>query len=507
MMKKFAVLLAITVLIAFTAPVLAATNPFMDVPMNSWAYDAVAQLASKGILSGYPDGLYKGRQPMTRYEAASVIARALAYVDMTKASKQDVDMLKRLIVEFKDELDALGVRVDALEKDMGIFKSRLGGWRISGSLRFDVDFRSVSEEWQIAEGLESKSMGNMGNADARINIDRFFGENERAFFRLQIRNSMDTDWDYDTREFMPAYFYATIPFLYDSYLTFGWLGDDAMDRRFGFAPDMDGRYDNNGWFNDTRMFMMKLEKSFELGSFYGYVAHQESDAGDGALLGANNDSWIVFANLDFNWNEQLGVGIGGQYVKEDDWNSASDWSSVFTGWIGVDFNFVPGAAFHGMIYFQSRDGDYYPYDESSNSWRLALDISQDLLNFTSLYAEYGRVGEGFYTLNGSANNMFVVGDKDAYGPIMDYLTAPVDLTFWKVGAAQEWTEKIRTWLFYVNATGDFAADAGMRQYGIGVDYAYNPYTIFSLNYMRWQGIDAFDDFDYSRVRFTTQISF
>jgi len=110
-MKKFAAVVAVAVLVAFAAPVFAATNPFMDVPMNHWAYDAIGQLAAHGILSGYPDGTYKGKQPTTRYEMASALARALAVVDMTKASKQDVEMLKKLVVEFKDELEALGVTV------------------------------------------------------------------------------------------------------------------------------------------------------------------------------------------------------------------------------------------------------------------------------------------------------------------------------------------------------------------------------------------------------------
>ena len=101
-MKKFLALVAVVVLVAFAAPAFAATNPFMDVPLNHWAYDAIGQLAAQGILSGYPDGTYKGRQPTTRYEMASALARALAVVDMTKASKADVEMLKRLVIEFKD---------------------------------------------------------------------------------------------------------------------------------------------------------------------------------------------------------------------------------------------------------------------------------------------------------------------------------------------------------------------------------------------------------------------
>ena len=109
-MKKIFALLAVAALVAFAAPAFAA-NPFADVPMNHWAYDAVAQLAANGIVVGYPDGAYKGGQPSTRYEVAAIVARALANVDMNKASKQDLEMLKKLVVEFKSELDALGVKV------------------------------------------------------------------------------------------------------------------------------------------------------------------------------------------------------------------------------------------------------------------------------------------------------------------------------------------------------------------------------------------------------------
>ena len=45
-MKKLAVLAAVVVLAAFAAPAFSATNPFMDVPMNHWAYDAIGQLAA-----------------------------------------------------------------------------------------------------------------------------------------------------------------------------------------------------------------------------------------------------------------------------------------------------------------------------------------------------------------------------------------------------------------------------------------------------------------------------
>ena len=33
----------------------ASSNPFSDVPSDSWAYDAVSTLANDGVIDGYPD--------------------------------------------------------------------------------------------------------------------------------------------------------------------------------------------------------------------------------------------------------------------------------------------------------------------------------------------------------------------------------------------------------------------------------------------------------------------
>jgi len=171
-MKKFFALVAVFALVAFATPVFAAANPFMDVPMNHWAYDAIGQLAARGVLSGYPNGAYKGNQPMTRYEVASAVARALAVVDMTKASKQDVEMLKKLVVEFKDELDALGVKVDQLDSRVAMLESGVGGWKFWGEFRFDAKW--AGEEAALG-GLYT------ANGDTDFNLNRF-----RIWARKQV---------------------------------------------------------------------------------------------------------------------------------------------------------------------------------------------------------------------------------------------------------------------------------------------------------------------------------
>jgi hypothetical protein len=115
-MKKL--VLVLVLVFAFALPALA--NPFVDVPLNHWAYDSVQSLAAKGVIVGYPDGTFGGSRTMTRYEFAEAVAKALAYVEgMDFASAEDVAILEKLAIEFADELANLGVTVADLEAAVG----------------------------------------------------------------------------------------------------------------------------------------------------------------------------------------------------------------------------------------------------------------------------------------------------------------------------------------------------------------------------------------------------
>jgi len=56
-------------------------GPFADVPQGHWAYDAVNQLAQRGIFTGYPDGTFGGRRALTRYEFAVALQRMLQEIN------------------------------------------------------------------------------------------------------------------------------------------------------------------------------------------------------------------------------------------------------------------------------------------------------------------------------------------------------------------------------------------------------------------------------------------
>jgi len=52
---------------------------FNDLPESHWAYESVMYLTELGIISGMPDGSFRGNEPMTRYQSAVAMKRLLDF--------------------------------------------------------------------------------------------------------------------------------------------------------------------------------------------------------------------------------------------------------------------------------------------------------------------------------------------------------------------------------------------------------------------------------------------
>ena len=110
-MKK-QVVCTLTAALAVTSLSALAANPFVDVPSDSWAYKSVVELADAGIIQ-----YFQGHRNITRYEAAEMVAKAMAHMD--KASVEQRALINKLADEYADELNNLGVRVTNLENRVG----------------------------------------------------------------------------------------------------------------------------------------------------------------------------------------------------------------------------------------------------------------------------------------------------------------------------------------------------------------------------------------------------
>ena len=163
MKKQFAAIFAATAVLGVTTAF--AANPFSDVTPDSWAYQAVSQLAAAGIVNGYPDGTFKGQNDITRYEMAQMVAKAMANQDRANAEQQA--MINRLADEFSNELNNLGVRVARLE-------DRVGNVKVTGDARL---------RYQDAEHAKSKF-----DARARVQFNAKVNDRTDAVVRLTSGN-------------------------------------------------------------------------------------------------------------------------------------------------------------------------------------------------------------------------------------------------------------------------------------------------------------------------------
>ncbi|WP_054258808.1 S-layer homology domain-containing protein [Propionispora sp. 2/2-37] len=151
MKKKLAVTLALTVALGVGGTALAA-NPFVDVPAKHWSYDAVSKLAADGIIDGYGDGTFKGDKTITRYEMATIVAKAMAKED--KADAQQKALIEKLAAEYSEELDNLGVRVSKLEKKAAADSINFKG---EARLRFKTfDFDDPAKENKTSNVLRTR---------------------------------------------------------------------------------------------------------------------------------------------------------------------------------------------------------------------------------------------------------------------------------------------------------------------------------------------------------------
>ena len=146
-MRALATILAALVLLASSLP--AAAQPFSDAPGPAWASAALAKLAADGLVQGYPDGTFRGERALTRYEMAVVVARVLAKIETLEATpapsgrpevtKDDLDLLLRLVAELRQELADKNVRVPAVEEELAAIKARMDNVRVTGQVRFRED--------------------------------------------------------------------------------------------------------------------------------------------------------------------------------------------------------------------------------------------------------------------------------------------------------------------------------------------------------------------------------
>ena len=264
-----------------------AANPFSDLPAGHWAYGAVAKLAAAGVVDGYPDGTFKGDKTMTRYEMAQIVAKALA--------KGAIGADDKLVSEFADELDNLGVRVAKLEKNADNVK-------ITGNVRLSYK-----------QNNGGKFDGDKDKSQSRLRTRLFFtGEvNDNWHYVSMLENNQyfqgqNESGDDDT-DFQRAYLDGNIGIVN--------ISAGRQQGTYGNADIYDNRVDSIRAKVPFGAAYLKAEYGkMSAKSTYGWneVTDKVSDADKfwEAELGGNWGKWNLAAEY-LNVTDQATAGFGG----------------------------------------------------------------------------------------------------------------------------------------------------------------------------------------------------
>jgi len=286
-MKKLTLVLVLV--LAFTLTALA--NPFVDVPLNHWAYDSVQSLAAKGVIVGYPDGTFGGANSLTRYEFAEATAKALAYVEgMDFASAEDVAILEKLAIEFADELASLGVTVADLEASLGANTEAIAALKTTVA-KLDSFFEPVVITGDFT-ATYTKQVVPMAVAtlsdETNINIEATINDETTAGITVNVVDALSG---------APAYAVTWEGFFVD------YQGADLQLRVGEVEPATIG---------------LGLVYDFdELEEFDGFLAtwvwDTENDLGNWTLFGDVEDYYVANVAFALGDEDEVAVGVTGSY--------------------------------------------------------------------------------------------------------------------------------------------------------------------------------------------------
>ena len=308
-MKK-SLVLTMAMALGVTASAYAA-NPFSDVPAGHWAYDSISKLSAAGVIEGYGDDTFRGDRLMTRYEMAQIVARAMA-----KGANVD-----KLAAEFADELDALGVRVAALEK-------KSDNVRITGEIRY---------RWKNTRGNVLPD-GDPGRIE--------HGLRSRLYFNGKINDN----WKYvgrisnDEQDF------------HDDVGNEGTAFDVAkVEGRLGGVNVIAGRDDDvfaDGYIFDGKHDALKLSygDKWYINGAYGKLTDMNELGSDfEARLGRTVTK--KFFNVEIGSNMDTAVNGKAGYMKIDTTDAAKAWindKNIGIWYVGADFKLGPDFGFNAM---------------------------------------------------------------------------------------------------------------------------------------------------------------
>lgn len=168
-----------SLLFLFTIPAFAEEMYLRDVPEGHYAYDAVYDLIKMGVTGGYPDGTFRGKNLMNRFEIAAFLSK------FAKSTNLDRGINEKLVEELKSEISLIRYEKDKEKKERVISGELQSRWRNGKTINLSgakADYR-----------LKARMIRSFGDAASFvINLDTM-GEGFNGGQRDLVREMLDLE--------------------------------------------------------------------------------------------------------------------------------------------------------------------------------------------------------------------------------------------------------------------------------------------------------------------------
>ena len=437
---KSKVLAALAATMAVGATCAFAANPFVDVPSDSWAYKSVVELADAGIIQGVDGQYFQGNRNITRYEAAEMVAKAMAHMD--KASVEQRALINKLADEYADELNNLGVRVSALE-------NRVGNVKLTGDARIRYIHQS--------EGDRVKDRTKQQVAKDTDVVNKATKNDDSWSYRVRVRANAQVN---DRTK-----------------VTYGISSDNKTFSDNGKASDED---------NDIYTDLANVDYNFGGNNWNLLVGRYEYDMGNGHGYGFLYGDTFDGAQLQYH-NDKFAATAGYGKFKVSDLAGTADQDGVKTGYGELD-GFFGGGRMAGSavgVYYNDytvsggtqnakpgaeRLGDGFRFDDS---WGAYASVNFGKWNALANYEKYNNT-------NSSKDDPEVWVGRLSYGAA-------------NFATPKSWD----AWVEYLNADNGFADGKGnfigstygwregsllnnVKSWGAGIDYTFAKNAQFQI---------------------------
>ena len=451
-MKKKALVSAVlaATIMGTTGVAMAAENMFSDVPLDHWAYDAVNKLAEDGIIDGYGDTNFGGDKPITRYEMAQLVEKAMQ--NQENARSVDKAAIEQLQKEFESELKG---EVQSLRKDVDDLKSRMGWYG-------DARFRYFANKEQ------------KGNNSAQEHGERSLIEKRlRLGFWANPAENLTVD---------------------------GRLKYE--DKSWQRSPWTNGHQNFNSWDNSSdnqnSLRLDKLSLNWEHAGTKASIGRTEVKLGEGLLWWENQ---VDGAYVKHQFGPKVTAMIGAGDISAEGWHN-SNINAQF-GEIAVQTSPATKIAVSNLrtltdVQNYNKHSEGFSYDNKwvDTSW-YAWEPSDYKLNQYSLSVNTQIAPKWNVIAEAVTNNVGTVENADKHGiwtrvtyGKMDWKTAKDWQLYGEYFALGNTSVDSTAWGHRLNiAGGDGFGGNGARGFGINLDYMLANNTCLGLNYYKLKPYD------------------